>query len=187
MPDSPDAAIDRALSKPLLWEQQLNEPEDAWRAFKAFRDTVPPRRAKSIIGFAHHTVSIWYNEWRWLKRCDAYDRHLEKLAQGERERLLKQTQQEIMAGHLAMLHTGKEIVQRELDKLRATVLEGDASILKPEILIKMMDRIIILDRLVRGQSTENHEHTANLSTLSLEELQRLKEIRRKIDGHGNGG
>ncbi len=167
------------LPPPLPWERQTTETDDAWRAFKAFRDTVPPRRARSVIGFAHMTVSQWYNQYRWPERCDAYDRHLERVTLDERDRLLKQKASEVSAEHMGMLQSARHLAQYELDKLRTQSAESEVPLLRPGEVFKLSEMVVKLDRLIRGESTESVEHNIDYSKLTTDEIRVMIELTKK--------
>ena len=166
---------------PQLWEQMAGEPGKAFAAFKLYRDMIPPRRARSIVGYSTAIVSQWYNDWKWPERVDAYDAHMERIALAEREAMLRQKSREVSAEHLAALQTARHTAQIELDKLLATVKESDGQILKPGELIKLLETVVRFDRLVRGESTDTVEHKSeDLSRLSIDELRKLREIQQKL-------
>lgn len=166
---------------PSPWERQYTETDDAWRAFKAFRDTRPPRRQRAVIGFAHATICKWYNDHRWPERCDAYDRHMERIVLEEREKLLRQSAREISADHMAMIQSARAIAQAELDKLLASSNESDIPLLRPIEVIRLSEMVVKLDRLIRGESTETVEHSVDLSRLSTDELRTMRELTRKVE------
>lgn len=168
---------------PLPWERQSVETDDAWRAFKAFRDARPPRRQRSVVGFSTNTICQWYNDFNWPGRCSAYDAHMEKIAQGERESILRQAASEVSAEHMAMIQTARHLAQLELDKLLDASNQCETNLLRPGEVIKLSEAVVKLDRLVRGESTESVEHNVDLSRLSIDELRTMRELTKKAESN----
>ncbi len=164
----------------LIWERLATEDDHAWDAFKQFRDAVPPRRQRSVIGHGTCPVSHWYNEHRWVERVDAYDRHMERVAQSEREAQLRQNAKDVSAEHMAMLQSARHVAQRELDKLRESVVRGDGQMMRPTEIIRLLETVVKLDRLVRGESTEAVEVGNKAAKLTDEELEAIEKIQNKL-------
>lgn len=178
----PQHELLEGVPEPRLWERMVSEPEDAWRAFKAFRDARPPRKQRSVVGFGTMIICQWYNEYKWPERADAFDRHMEHITLLEREAQLKQSAKDVSAEHMAMLQSARHLAQKELDKLLAVANDSntDAPLLRPTDVIKLSEMVIKLDRLVRGESTEAPDVRTDLSKLSTEELRQFLELRKKL-------
>jgi hypothetical protein len=165
----------------LAWERQPGETEEEWDAFRAYRDQLPPRRMMHAVVKSTAKVSRWYNANRWAERTAAYDRHLDAIVRSEREKLLAETTQERAAKQIAKLQLVYSIVDRELRKLEEDSRKTSAfGLVKVNDLNKLLANAITLERLIRGESTENKAVVdVNLDALSVEELRQYRELQEK--------
>ncbi len=164
---------------PAPWERQPNEGEEAWLAFRAYRDMVPSERMiKHSAVKALPTISKWYRDHNWRERVEAYDRQFDKIAVEERERIYRRKAQEIAIDHMIMLSNARELVQRELAKINATSRETEMhGLVKVSELNKLMETVVKLDRLVRDEPTEIvGSRDLDYSALSPDELDKLNEL-----------
>lgn len=173
------------LPKP--WERQPTESEEAWLAFRAYRDMPPEQRilrrtaVKSV-----EVLSRWYRDHNWTDRCKAFDSYVDHVSIEERKRILEMASRDLAVDHALMLADARELVSRELGKLVSVSRDSELhGLLKPAEVIKLFDTTIKLDRLVRGESTENIKEEIDVSKLSLDEVRELGRLMRKagaIDG-----
>jgi len=171
------------------WERQDGETELEYEAFKGYVYQRPPRRlAHSSVKHGAAQLSELYNRWHWPERCLAYDRHVQRIRDDEREALLRQDAKERMAKIVGVLETTGEIISREAAKLLRDSLEAEASgLLKPADLNKLMNTWITMQRLIHGESTENVSiEDASLKNLSVEELLEFQRLRAKLAGDDDG-
>jgi len=66
---------------PELWEHQLDEPPITFSYFKRYRDLGPTRTIQKVcdeVNKAHVTLDQMSQKWQWVKRCRAWDEHLDK-------------------------------------------------------------------------------------------------------------
>ncbi len=166
----------------LPWERLEDEPEDAWDAFRRFRDMSTPRQVKYAATVQASTIFAWAGEWRWQERVSAYDRHTDGIRRAQREETLKQSEEDRMVAAIAMLAGAEELFNRELQKWIAESYASDMSHAKLSDLTKLMNSVITMRRLVHGESTENVAHTGDfdLSKLSLDELRKWRELQAKV-------
>lgn len=164
----------------LAFERQPYDTEDSWPVFVTFRDQVPPRRALTIQVRGRNVdpvaVSRWMASHYWLERVAEYDRHLDGIRQGIRERLLAQTTADVTAEYMATLANARDIVTREMAKLAATVSASNGEVLRPRDLIHMADTILKMDRLIRGEATERVATDGDLAHLTDAQLAALDEM-----------
>src|SRR5579859_4901855 len=92
-----------------VWEQCSGEPEEAFLAFRQYRDMRPPRRYLSVRGKNTHMIQKWYQDWNWKERSLAYDRHMESIILEERESILRQSARELTAEHMHALKAAREL------------------------------------------------------------------------------
>jgi hypothetical protein len=169
-----------ALPEP--WEKQDNESQEAWLAFRAYRDMPPDERLLKRAAIGNIAVlSRWYRDHNWADRCAAFDKKFDAMRVEEREKVYRRAAREIAIDHMVMLADARELYSREFAKLLSASREGDMiGLVKPETLVRMAEVMVKLDRLVRGESTENVQNTdMDLSQLSLDELRQLNELMSK--------
>ncbi len=165
---------------PKPWERQHFDTDESFEAFKLFRDSRPPRRVLAQRGYPTSSLYAWFRDHAWAERVRAYDAHTDSILLGEREALLRQNAQQISAEHMALLHSARDLAQRELDKMLSRSVDNDEmNLLRPGELVKLLETVIRYDRLIRGESTENIDQQIDLSALTLDELLTYKALREK--------
>ncbi|MCA1811437.1 MAG: hypothetical protein LC623_05440 [Halobacteriales archaeon] len=73
----------RLITAP-TWERQDDEGDEAWRAFKTYRDlgldrsldSARQRLGNPSEGYTR-VLEGWSSEWSWVRRCVDYERHLD--------------------------------------------------------------------------------------------------------------
>lgn len=181
--------VERRVDAAAPWERLPCDTEDSWPAFVAYRDALPPRKllrpgsagAKGITAPTSQ-IATWYKEHSWRERVAAYDSHLDAIRREEREGLLAVSERDSCAAHMSMLADARELVSRELSYLVESARKTDMpGLLKPGDLNKMLDSVVRLERLLRGQATDRTENgpTLDYSKLSLDELRTLEALQRK--------
>lgn len=165
------------------WERQDDEPEAAYEAFKGYVYQPPPRRlVHSSVKHATAALSALYNEWRWSERALAYDRHVQKIRDEEREAILREDEKSRTAAQLTMLKGIQQVANREIAKLVRDTAKSEAfGTVKVSDLNKLIGQVIVLERLIHGESTANVGVVdANLEKLSVEELRELQRLQAKL-------
>lgn len=179
-----------SASRPIeAWERQPGEPDDPWKAFATYRDQTIPRLLENAAIKGRAQLATWMKDWSWRDRAAAYDRHLDGIRRVEREAILRQSEKDRAARQLSLVHNAMSIVEKEIVKLSkdcdATEMFGTVKVGE---LNKLMVNVITLERLIRGQSTENVTTTnVELSKLSVDDLRALKEIRARMLGESEEG
>ncbi len=171
------------------WDRQDGETELQFEAFQGYlRQSVPRRLAHSSVRFGTADLSRLYSEWRWSERVLAFDRHVSRIRDEEREALIKQDEKERTAKMLGMLEGVGEVLNREISKLLRDSLATEASgLVKPSELNKLLGTYITMQRLIHGESTENVTIAdAKLERLSVEEIRELQRIHAKMTEEGDG-
>lgn len=170
------------LNSTIPWSRLDSDTDESWEAFVKFRDMKAPRRLSYLHGYPTGQLSEWYRKHNWRERAAAWDGHMDLILLQEREDFLRQSAKDLNAEHLAILHSTRQLVQRELDKFVAASLESDAvGMISPGALSHLIDGAVKLGRLVVGESTENVASDMDLSQLSVEELKQLRELRIKLN------
>ena len=121
-----DKAIEEAKADKLPFESWVcltGETSRAYAAFCAFRDLGAERSIRKAVETAEADKEKWdkrYNVWRnwatqyrWRERAADYDRHLERLKQGELRKTIE------AQGEMHREVTGKmlEVVKKKLDTM----------------------------------------------------------------------
>lgn len=166
-----------------LWERLEGEPEEAWAAFRAYREMPPDERLlKRAASKRIETLSKWLRDWNWLARCEAYDAHFDRMRLEEREKIFRRTARDMAIDHMVALSDMRDLFTREIGKLNeASRGSPDMhGLIKPGDLIKLAEVVVKLERLTRGQTTENVGNTdLDMSELSLEEVRALHALMKK--------
>lgn len=81
----------RSLVSP-IYERQDDESDEAWTAFRTYRDQGPARtleRAREACGYPVGPTALfegWSSEWSWVRRTVEWDRHLDSKRRAAAER-----------------------------------------------------------------------------------------------------
>lgn len=142
------------------WERQHRETEPAWAAFSAYRDMDRPRSVRAIaqtLRKSSSLVLLWSRTWSWLARCDAYDAMIDQQALQARVEAI----QEMNRRHVQLSVTVQTLLARRLQQL--LVQDGDGNYpnlarVAPASLASLLDTSVKLERLSRGETTENIGH-----------------------------
>lgn len=187
-----------------LWEQQEGESSTAFAHFAAYRDmrypkagtgdtavmdgTVPYekrslRKVAAALGMNFRTIARQSETWEWVKRCEAYDAYVDRSIREANEAAIRKMNQEhaLLAQQMIRKAT-RRLLQMPDDQISAAEL------------VRMVDVAVKVERLSRGESTENQAVTHNgevevkkdaaldLSGLSNEELDQFEQLLEKING-----
>ncbi len=130
------------------WYRQPKEGAKAYAAFCIFRDMGPERtitKTAEILGRKSASMIYkWSSSNNWQERVRAYENHLQKIAvkAAENARL------EMLSRHANEAMLMQQIALQKLREIDPdTVSVGDA--------VKMVDVAVKVERLARGESTEN--------------------------------
>jgi hypothetical protein len=173
------------MTTPAAWERQNYESEDAWRAFQTYRDASPRRRSIVLDGRAVSPILIehWISAHFWKERCLEYDRYMDRGRVDEIEAAYRETAREVTARHMQTLSDLRNVAAIEAAKLLERVKASSFEAMKPRDLVRLADVTFKLERLVRGESTEN----VNVDDKAMQALSddRLAEIERMLKGEAD--
>jgi len=133
-----------------LWDRQPGEGEKAWEAFRVYRDMEGRRSARGASEIlrgddaTYGGMGNWSVKWHWLARVNAYDRHMDRMETEGRAMAVK-----LMAARHAMI--ANEFIGKALKQLQTI----DPRTLNNDQLIKWFKEAVKIERLSRGESTEN--------------------------------
>lgn len=99
------------------WERQPKEPDKAFVAFTKYRDQPTDERSVRAVARdlkVHDTQTHrWSAGWAWLERAAAWDRHLDAIAQKEREKQIK----DMTRRHAGLANAGLGVLQEPIKEL----------------------------------------------------------------------
>lgn len=192
-----------------IWEKLPTENIDQYAKFCAYRDMAYAGKAESVdekgrISYGHRTdkrslrrlatqlglkgaqpLELLSVKFEWQARCEAYDIDLDRRArQAQEEAVIKMREDHALLGAQMIRKALSRLLKMPEDEISA----GD--------LVRLADVGVKIERLSRGESTENqtvsgklaHEGTvkvavetqANLKDLSDEELAQLEQLLGKV-------
>lgn len=203
-----------------LWEQQPGESSTLFAHFVVYRDmrypkvdkpvkdadgnikktatetimdgTVPYvkrsiRKTAEILGMNKRTIANQSTKWDWVRRCEAYDAHVDRVNREANEAAIRKMKQD----HALL---AQQMIRKATRRL---LTMPDDEITAAE-LARMVDVGVKVERLSRGESTENQavthsgevevkqEAPLDLSGLSNEELDQFERLLEKINGASGG-
>jgi hypothetical protein len=172
------------------WDRQPTDTDEQFLWFVAYRDAIPPRalgRIRAPGGTVRPPLQVlleWANAGHWTDRVAAWDQHLDTLRQRERESAAGAAGRQVAEEQEAALTQDLlDLAHRELDKLLMTSISTPAETLRPGEVNRMIENVVKLRRLQRGESTEQIKTDGvDLSGLTVEELRQLVALKNKARG-----
>lgn len=174
------------------WNRQPCDTEARWRAFRTYRDLVPPRTlpgaSKALASpdgrpFCLRTLSKWSSDDAWPERVLAFDRHLDAHRVTVIEDALAEDARAVANRHASIARDAIEVAHSHVRTWLAQLANGDAvEVWEPNAVRGMLKDMITLERLVRGEATERVEHGlsgVDLGKLSIDELEELRRLEAK--------
>lgn len=191
-----------------LWEQQPGETATAFAHFCLYRDmrypkaasgeavtdgTIPYekrslRRVAAQLDMNFRTIARQSEAGAWQKRVEAYDAYVDRIVREANEAAIRK-----MHGEHALL------AQQMIRKATKRLLSIPETEISAAELVRMVDVAVRVERLSRGESTENQIVThsgevevkrdigLDLSGLTNEELDRFEQLLAKIEAGGPAG
>ena len=180
-PDPEPARAPAFAPAPTLWERQPGEPDQAWLLFSAYLQSPSANvtrfaQGPASAGLGTGTIQAYAARWRWHVRRAALEQHLARARAAGADEAARAQGAQIAASAQALL----DLRDRAQSALEA---RGGAEEISARDLIALSKTAIELARLVRGESTAHVRQ--DLSGLSLEELDALDAIARKVSGGGS--
>lgn len=133
------------------------------------------------------TIANQSAKWDWVRRCEAYDAHVDRMNREANEAAIRKMKQD----HALL---AQQMIRKATRRL---LTMPDDEITAAE-LARMVDVGVKVERLSRGESTENQavthsgevevkqEAPLDLSGLSNEELDQFERLLEKINGVSGG-
>lgn len=177
----------RNLTAP-IYERQDDEGDEAWGAFRTYRDQGLSRTLEAVRGKLGkepgylRLLERWSSEWGWVRRCIEYDRHLDRkrreaaeqevVRMAERQARDAALMQDGLRPFIEALAAKANVTMTELLQMNSTEVAALVKELAPAWKAAQQQ-----ERLARGASTENVRVEGSLvvSDLRAAFLESLKE------------
>jgi hypothetical protein len=159
--------FDPATVKAPIWGPQSCDTPKSFEAFIIYRDLGINRKVRLVaekLDISPRGVDKWYALYGWKERADAYDKYLDQVRLIEAEDAFKMRVKEEAKRTVELIFNAKRIVEHDVGVLMRRAnrqLEeagedgDDATVLDRATAVKLMDRVVILERLTTGSSTES--------------------------------
>lgn len=141
------------------------------------------RKTAEALGMNKRTIANQSAKWDWVRRCEAYDAHVDRMNREANEAAIRKMKQD----HALL---AQQMIRKATRRL-LTMPDDEISAAE---LARIVDVGVKVERLSRGESTENQAvtHTGevevkrdaplDLSVLSNEELDQFERLLEKISG-----
>jgi hypothetical protein len=137
------------------WERQPGETKKSWEAFAIYRDMLSDRTLRKTAQQLNKnltTIADWSKKFEWVSRVEKYDSYLDKETRKKREKEIVDMKDRHAKLATAMLAKAAKALQ---------AIPDDE--IKPQDVARMIEVGSKLERLSRGETTENvdvkAEHT----------------------------
>lgn len=186
--------------QPQMWERMPEEKASQYEKFCAYRDMRynppskdgdPPKlditKERSIrglasqLGISRKSLEPLSSRFHWVDRCEAYDDYI-----------LRRVREKNEADIIKMRETHAAIGAQMLKKATARLLTLKDAEITPSDVARLVDVGVKIERLSRGEATENqhisgdinthNQESIDLSRLSDDDLRRLAALGGEIDG-----
>lgn len=162
------------------WERQHKESEEAFQGFVIYRDMGVDRALVAVSKELKKRISLverWSIDWSWVSRCTQWDNHVDRENQKQQiKEILEMRKRHV---NIAMAMQGKVV---------SCIKAMQDSNLTPDQASKWMDIAVKIERLSRGEATENVKkmdvsgngsESFNLGPLTIQDLVTLEKIAAK--------
>lgn len=153
-----------------IWTRQPCDDDRSWPAFVEYRDQSPPRKLRPVFDGGLIQTRAWYIDNAWRDRVAAYDTWRDKIVLEEREAILRQSSKAVAAEHMRLAKDLRSVALAETEKFLDAVSKTPMSTVRPRELVSMIEAVVKVDRLIRGETTEKIEQSIDLSKFSMEEI-----------------
>lgn len=192
-----------------LWERQPGETANTFGYFAVYRDMRYPkapatgeavmdgsipyekrslRKVAAMLGMNFRTIARHSEAGEWQKRVEAYDAYVDRTVREANEAAIRKMNTE----HVLL---AQQMIRKATKRL-LTIPDDQISAAE---LVRMVDVAVKVERLSRGEATENQAVTHNgevevktdtgldLTGLTNEELDQFEQLLAKIDSGGASG
>lgn len=148
------------------WEQQKGESTPAFEAFRIYRDLGEERSLVKVAQKCNKSNSLiarWSGKNRWVDRVTAYDNYLDKMLLREEAKARKK-----------MARDHAAIAVKFLNTLAERLETMDPEELAPNDMARWLDIAVKVERLSRGESTDNQQHSGGVTVQIIDDLDELE-------------
>lgn len=159
--------FDPATVKVPIWGLQDCDTPKSFAAFNIYRELGKDRKIDDVakkVGTGWRSIYKWAQLCGWSERVRAYDEHLNSIQMAEAEQAFRMRVKEEARKSQELIFKAKRIVEHDLDVLvrRAEQnINTDSTVLDRGTLNKLFDKVIVLERLTTGASTETVDVKSN--------------------------
>lgn len=129
------------------WEKQKGESRQAFEAFALYRDMGPSRSLRKVarqLSKSETLMKRWSSKWSWHKRAIAWDAELDEQVREAQEKARKE---------MSERHIKEAMLMQQ--KLVESLKNIDPSELTPNDIARWLDTAVKIERMARGEPTEN--------------------------------
>lgn len=173
-----------------VWSRQDFESDQEWSLFERYRALPALTRSATALyeacPEAHNVDLVKLEKWHfWAERAAEYERHLDRETVGAV--VLDRTVAAVRREQLNSIEGMHRLLSGEIKvwlRKQARLAEqgGDVTLFSAHEMIRALREVVLLGRLVMGESTENVSLNVPLDKLTDQELAFLTEIQRKFSG-----
>ena len=169
------------------WTRQPCDTEARWRCFQAYRDQPPPRTmqgaSNALDGYDLRTLQRYGARDGWPDRCAALDRYLDEQRVSVIVDVLAEDARAVANRHAAIARDAITCAHSVVQDWLVRIASGEhLDGWSPGEVRGMLRDMIVLERLVRGETTERVDHGlsgVDLSRLSMSEIETLRLLEAK--------
>lgn len=149
------------------WERQQYESQQSFEAFQIYRDLGEERSITKVAQKCNKNRSLiarWSTQHNWVERAAAYDQYMDQQALKAEERERKK---------MAKRHA--EIAMKFQEKIKKRLKTLDPEELSTYDLMKWLEISVKVERLARGESTENQQQSGGVIVEIVNDLHTLED------------
>lgn len=152
------------------WDKQEDESEQAYAAFRAYRDA--PARTLQSSGLPLPDALKLAPKHRWVTRARAYDKHIEEFQLQARKDAITKAEAEYAQDIIATAFMGIQAAMQAIRGIlaRQAIGDGSAEILGTKDALALLKGCQEVLLRAKGEPTEHHAHDLNVSGMSYSEL-----------------
>lgn len=182
-----ERAIVQATDPPVVaydpehpWRRQPCDGDAQWAAFCQFLLAPMPRSVTWLarrLNQPHYLIQRWHDQLGWKLRAERFDSFTSQHFEATVTEIVEARATDYTERHMSLLEQCSELAGNELQKyVDASRANTGIGLLTARELITLVDTTIKLERLIRGQATENVKSEIDLSKLSTEDLLLLQDL-----------
>jgi hypothetical protein len=155
-------------SGPAPWERQFGESKDAYLLFAAYRDLGPERSLARLVEAGESSVGVrqlekYSSRHHWAQRSDAWD--------VEQERIRRERAGERQAKIDERITAIAERTLKAVEERAQLWAEHGLSNTSPTEVMKVMETVVKLQRLVAGEATSINQESPRTFDQYIRDLQ----------------